>query len=90
MSFFEAGDLVRGIDNSDRLEFCVCEIMQVFKNGNVKISVLSTELPGQSISLQPGQIITVCASEVKLISQNINSSTDDVGMTILKLSGRGK
>jgi hypothetical protein len=90
MSFFEIGDLVRGVDNGDRVEFCTCEVLQSFKNGNVRITVLSTELPGQGISLQPGQCITVHHTDIKLISQNVNSSTDDVGMTILKLSGRGE
>jgi hypothetical protein len=90
MSFFEKGDIVTGVDNLVGLEFCQCEVINVFKNGKIRLSVLNTELPEASISYQAGEIVTVYASGVKLISQVKSSSTDDVAMTILKLSGIGE
>lgn len=90
MSFFEKGDIVTGVGNSDRLEFCQCEVINTFKNGKIALFVLSTELPGESISRQVGDTLTVYASDVKLVSQAKSSSTDDVAMTILKLSGIGE
>lgn len=90
MSFFEKGDIVTGIDNLVGLEFCQCEVVNVLKNGKISLFVLSTELPGVSISHQAGDTMTVHASSIKLVSQAKSSSTDDVAMTILKLSGIGE
>ncbi len=90
MSFFEKGDVVTGVGNSDRLEFCLCEVVNIFKNGKVVVFVLNTELPGASVSYQAGDIVTVYATNIKLVSQVKSSSTDDVAMTILKLSGIGE
>lgn len=90
MSFFEKGDIVTGVDNLVGLEFCQCEVINIFKNGKVALFVLSTELPGERISHQAGDTVTVYASGIKLVSQASSSSTDDVAMTILKLSGIGE
>lgn len=90
MSFFEKGDIVTGVGNANRIEFCQCEVVNTFKNGKVDLFVLSTELPGTSVSCQVGDALSVYAANIKLVSQASSSSTDDVAMTILKLSGIGE